>query len=199
MKKRSRFVVQTGPARAREWAPGSGRSVALGKHTWELLPPPEAVGEAWTWRRAGLLERTWSLASERGTHLVLHGESLLHRRWRAEAASGGWTLARGWVGGITVTDDHDAAVMRLHTGWLGRARIEPASGPDLAWRRHLLTGYTLETGEGLVLLTLARSPGFLTSDRRLTLSDAVRSREDLLPLLALTWLSALAARHAHGH
>ena len=89
--------------------------------------------------------------------------------------------------------------MRLHTGWLGRARIEPASGPDLAWRRHLFTGYTLETGEGLVLLSLARSPGFLSSDRRLTLSDAARSREDLLPLLALTWLAALAARHAHGH
>lgn len=199
MKHRSRFMVQAGPALRREDAPGSGRSLTLGKHAWELRSLPAGAGDAWTWKRVSLLERTWSLESERGTHLVLHGQSLLHRRWRAEAASGGWTLARGWVGGITVTDDRDAAVMRLQTGWLGRARIEPASGPDLAWRRHLLTGYTLETGEGSVLLTLRRSPGFLSSDRRLTLSDAARSREDLLPLLALTWLAALAARHAHGH
>jgi hypothetical protein len=192
MKARSQILVHGGPV---EGAPA--RRVTLGSREWELTRPANEAGAVWTWRRAGLFLPTWWLASERGTHLVLHEVDVLRRHWRAEAATGGWTLRRSWTRTTTLTDDGDATLFTFHGSWFGRERIEPASGPELVWRRDWFRGYVVESGEGHELLRLARAPGILSRTMLLTQSDAVRTREDLLPLLAIVWLVTLAARHPH--
>ena len=124
---------------------------------------------------------------------------MIGRSWRAEAASAGWTLQRSWVSRTVVTDDAGAVLLTYEPNWWGRGPIVPASGPDLKFRMRWTGGFALENRDGHELLTLKRAPGFFSRDHRLTLSDAARERDDLLPLLALTWLLALSARHAHAH
>lgn len=194
MSARSQILVRGSPVQA---APA--RHVTLGSREWELSRPANVAGQVWTWRRAGLFQRTWSLESERGTHLVLHEVDRLRRRWRAEAANAGWTLTRAWNRTTTLADDNDATLLTFHSGWLGRGRIESPSGPDLVWRRQWFRAHVLESSEGHELLAMARAPGFLNRATNVTFSDAIREREDLLPLLALAWLVTLSARHRHGH
>ena len=199
MKPRTYNSNPNGPVLPPGSAPAAVRTLTLGKRDWELVVPRGAWGGEWTWKRTSLLERTWSLASERGTYLVLCEPNVFSRRWRAEAASAGWTLARSWVSRTIVTDDDGAEILRYEPGAWGRGPIVPASGPELKLRRHWMGGFSLETRDAHELLKLERAPGFFNRDHRLTLSDAVRARADLLPLLALTWLLALSARHAHAH
>jgi hypothetical protein len=198
--KRNRFIVNpTGPVLPQGSAPGTLRTLTLGERYWELSTPARDWGGEWTWRRTSLLGRTWSLASEHGTHLLLCEASMFGRTWRAEASTAGWTLQRSWISRTVVTDDEGSVLLTYEPGAWGRGPIVPASGPELKQRRHWLGGFTLEDRDGHELLKLVRAPGFFSRDHRLTLSDAIRTREDLLPLLALTWLLALSARHAHAH
>jgi len=193
LRRPSRVVIQ--PASP----PGeSDRTVALGAHTWRLSPPTAAAGSVWTWRRAAPFARIWALDSPAGTHLVLHRLEPFSRTWRADGAAESWSLVRNWSGAITVRDERDAILLRLHLGWLGPRRIEPAAGPDLALHRRLLRGYALESSEGRLLLTFERAGGFFRSHCRVTLAESALARADLLPLLALAWASALAHR-AHAH
>ncbi len=199
MKPRTYAMNPNGPVLPPGSAPGAVRMLTLGKRDWELVVPGGDWGGEWTWKRTGLLERTWSLASERGTYLVLCEPNVFERRRRAEAASAGWTLTRSWVCRTIVSDDDGTELLRYEPGAWGRGPIVPASGPDLKFRWQWIGGFSLETRDGHELLLLKRAPGFLSRDHQLTLSDAVRVREDLLPLLALTWLLALSAGHSYAH
>ncbi len=194
MTKRPNIVVHTDPA-----ASMNTRAVELGRRPFELVPARNDWSGALSWKRAGLFDRTWTLEAAHGTLVVLYEANLLRRVWRAESASEGWTLTRSWRGTTTLTDDHDARLLQFRSGWLGRGRIEPASGPELEWRRDWFRGHVVDDLEGQRMVELVRSPGFLTRTTNVTLSDAVRERADLLPLLALTWLVTLSARHRHAH
>ena len=198
--KRRRFIVNPiAPVLPPGSAPGAVRMLTLGERDWELRVPAGGWGGEWTWKRTSLLGRTWSLSSEQGTHLVLCEASMLGRIWRAEAASEGWTLKRSWVSRTTLTDDTGAVLLTYAPGAWGRGPIVPASGAELKLRRHWIGSFSLENRDGHELLKVVRAPGFFNREHRLTLSDTIRSREDLLPLLALTWLLVLSARHAHAH
>ena len=199
MKPRSYNMNPNGPVLPPGSAPGAVRKLTLGKRDWELVVPGGEWGGEWTWKRTALLERTWSLIASGGTYLVLCGPDVFQRRWRAEAATAGWTLARSWVSRTIVTDDDGVEILRYEPGAWGRGPIVPASGPELKLRWHWTRGFSLESRDGHPLFSLARASGFFSRDHRLTLSDAVRAREDLLPLLALTWLMVLSARHSHAH
>ena len=193
MKKRGRIVVQAGPVVSRR--SGSEAAGRLEVHGSErrLLPLELAAGGELAWRQEGAFRQRWWLSSERGDHLMLRREDFLLRRWRAEAASGSWTLARGWSGFTGVSDASGSVVLRYHVGWFGKGRVEPASGPDLSWRMRWLAAFSLDTGEGHELLRLRRRRALLRTEAAVELSEAVRERADLVPLLALTWLVALAA------
>jgi hypothetical protein len=200
MKTRHTFIVNpNGPVLPQGSAPGTLRTLTLGERYWELSTPANDYGGEWTWKRTSLLGRTWSLASSNGTHLVLCEASMFGRTWRAEASTGGWTLKRSWVSRTIVTDDDGEVLLTYEPGTWGRGPIIPAGGAELKLRHHWLGGFSLENRDGHELLKLVRAPGFLNREHRLTLSDTIRSRDDLLPLLALTWLLVLSARHAHAH
>lgn len=199
MNRSTPVVNPNGPVLPRDSAPGTLRTLTLGERYWELSTPGRDWGGEWTWKRVSFFGRTWSLASESGTYLLLCEASMFGRTWRAEASTGGWTLQRSWVSRTVVTDDQGAVVLTFEPGAWGRGPIVPANGPELKFRRHWIGGFTLEDRDGQELLKLVRGPSFLRPDYRLTLSDAARSREDLLPLLALTWLLVLAARRKHAH
>jgi hypothetical protein len=198
--RRPTFTVNpNGPVLPPGSAPGTLRTLTLGERYWELSTLGGDWGGEWTWKRAGLLSRTWSLASDSGTHLLLCEASMFGRVWRAEASTGGWTLKRSWVSRTVVTDDDGAVLLTYEPGFWGRGPILPAHGPEMKLRHHWVGGYRLESRDGHELLKLARAPGFFNPDHRLTLSDSIRSRDDLLPLLALTWLLVLSARRRRVH
>jgi hypothetical protein len=199
MKRSTPIANPNGPVLPRDSAPGTLRTLTFGERYWELSTPGRDWGGEWTWRRTSFFGRTWSLASESGTHLLLCEVSMLGRLWRAEASTGGWTLKRSWVSRTVVTDDEGTELMRYEPSWWGRGPILPAGGAPLKFRRRWPAGYALESAEGHELLVLGRGPGFFRPSYRLTLSDAARSREDLLPLLALCWLLVISARRRHAH
>jgi hypothetical protein len=200
--RRHTFIVNpNGPVLPHGSAPGTLRTLTLGEHYWELSTPGGDWGGEWTWRRADFFGRTWSLASEHGTHLLLCQVGMLGRRWRVEASTAGWTLACSWTGRTVVTDDSGVVLFTYEPGFWLRGPIVPAGGPELAMklRWHWIGGFTLEDRDGHELFKLARGPGFFRPGYRLTLSDAVRSRADLLPLLALSYALVLRRRRRHGH
>jgi len=188
-----RIIISTGSP------PPGVRRVTAGGETWEVKPPERRWGDTWTWRPHGWVQRVWTLDAGGDTILVLHPMGVLHREWRAEAATGDWTLASSWNGNVTVTDARAAIVFTHRRTWLGRGHIETPTAEAFTFRRHWLLRFALETPEGYELLAIARAPGIFTREHVVTLSDAVRRRPDLLPLAALTWRLALAARRHHAH
>lgn len=190
---RHRVIVPAGPV-----APGV-RRVEAGGTSWDLRAPDLKWGDTWTWRPHGWVQRVWSLETAAGTILILHPLGRLHREWRAEAASGTWTLSSSWAGHVTVTDAGGAVRFTHHRGWLGRGRIETPEGEILTFWRHWLLRFALETTEGYELMSITRAPGIFTREHVVTLSDVIRKRNDLLPLVALAWRLALVARRSHAH
>jgi hypothetical protein len=200
--RRHTFIVNpNGPVLPQGSAPGTLRTLTLGERYWELSTPGGDWGGEWTWKPASLLGRTWSLASEHGTHLLLCQVGMFGRRWRAEASTGGWTLAGSWTGRTIVTDDDGTVLLTYEPGFWERGPIVPAGGPELAMklRWHWIGGFTLEDRDGHALLEFRRGPGFFRPGYRVTLSDAARGRADLLPLLALSYLLLLRRRYRHTH
>jgi len=97
-----------------------------------------------------------------------------------------------------VSADDGATLLTYEPGAWGRGPIVPADGPQLKFRHNWPNGFTLEDRDGYALVKIERM-GLFRPDHRVTLSDPVRTREDLLPLLALTWLLVLSVRRAHAH
>jgi hypothetical protein len=191
---RPRIIVNSAPIPR-----PSARRIELGKREWELVPPSTDWGGTLAWQRPSVFRRMWSLEAEHGTLAVLHEVNLLRRIWRAEAASGGWTLVRSWHRTTTLTDESDAQLLLFQSGWLGRGQIVPVSGPELSWRRDWFRGHVVTDSEGHELMRLARAPGLFHFTTNVTLAQEARERADLLPLLALAWLVTLSGRHRHYH
>jgi hypothetical protein len=84
-------------------------------------------------------------------------------------------------------------------GWFGRYRLELASGPTLQWHRKWIGDRALEDVEGHELLRLRRRFAFFRFQAEVSLADAVRRREDLPLLLAVTFFAWLSEPRGHAH
>ena len=141
--KRPRVIVHAPRA-------GSGpgvREVEAHGETHALSPLGDAVNGLLYWEQPHVFRRAWRLISERGEHMLLHGQGLTRRKLRAETPSVTWTLDRSWTGDVTLADLEGRELASIPRGWLWRRRLELPDGPTLAWRRHWNGDRTLEDVE----------------------------------------------------
>ncbi len=195
MKRRSGLVIHTQPAAER----GKARQVEVGSETRELRPFEPVRGEVLTWTQPHWNRNEYWLESSRGTHLLLHFPGvffLTPRDCPVESAADSWSIRMGWgIGTHTMPLSDAGGVERMrHTpGFLGRGQVTLADGGKLSWRR-TWSGFELRDTDDQVLVEQRRSFAWFRARATITLSDAARQRTDILPLLALTWLAALAQR-----
>jgi len=157
-----------------------------------------ALGEL-RWLQPAAFRREWQLVSDRGEHLLVRGHGLTGRRATVETPNATWELVRSWAGQVSLAATEGRPLARVVTGWLGGSRIEPAAGPALVWRRHWRGHRTLADEEGHELLGLRPLWAFLRWQCVVTLTDAGRQREDLVPLLAATFFDWLSQPRGHAH
>ncbi len=199
MKHRPRFVVHSGPIVPRSAEPGQRRLIEVAGETRELSSFRPAPGETLEWKQQRVLRGVWWLESGRGTHLMLHIPGSVFRTPRTcpvESATGSWTLGLGWGWGghrIPVRDTQGAEVMHHEQNLLGRGRVTLANGELLSWRRHW-SAFGLRDANDHELLVTRRTFAWFRLEGTVTLTDAARGRDDLMPLLALNWLAALESR-----
>jgi len=199
--KRPRVIVNAPRADA---APGV-REVEAHGEVHALLPlgvagAPGKVGSvALYWQQPRVFRREWRLVSERGMHLLLHGHGVTRRKVVAETPTATWSLTRSWGGNVMLADMEGRELASMAHGWFGRARLELPSGPALTWRWRWGGGHTLEDAEGHELLRMQRWFDLFRCQAAISLSDAIRSRKDLLELLAVTFFAWLSAPRGHAH
>jgi hypothetical protein len=167
--------------------------------THRLTPLTEKDLGPLYWQQPHAFRREWSLVSERGEHLLLHGNGISRRNLRAETPTATWTLTRSWGGHVAMTDAEGRELARMPHGWFGRSRLELPDGPALTWRWHWGRAYALEDEEGREWLRVQRRFAFLRFQGVVTLSEIVRRRQDRLELLAVTYFAWLSAPRGHGH
>ena len=192
--RRPRLIVNVPPVgapRAREM------DVRGEKHA--LTPLGDAVFGTLYWQQPHVLRREWRLVSERGEHLLLHGHGITRRKAIVETPQATWTLTRSWGGIVTLADQEGRELATLQRGWFGRGRLDLPSGPSVTWRWHWRGSHTLEDEEGRELLLLQRWFALFRRQAVVTLSDSVRSRKDLLELLAVTFFARISAPRGHGY
>jgi len=195
VRKRSRVIVN---APRPEAGPGMREVESHGEvHT--LSPLGERIPAELYWQQPQVLRREWTLVSERGEHALLHGQGFTRRHLSAETPNATWVLSRGWVGDVKLADAEGRELVAVPHGWLGKYRVELASGPTLIWRRHWGFHHTLEDQEGHELLRITRRFAFLRFQATVTLSEAARTRDDLLELLVVTFFAWLSAPRGHAH
>jgi len=199
--KRPRVIVHA----PRVDAPGE-REVEAHGEVHALLPlgnagAPDKVGSAALyWEQPRVFRREWRLVSERGEHLLLHGHGISRRNLAAETPTATWTLLRSFGGNVTAADPEGRELASVPHGWFGRCRFELPSGPTLNWRRRIWAGERiLEDVEGHELLRLRRRFAFLRFQADVSLAEAVRRRDDLLLLLAVTFFAWLSEPRGHAH
>lgn len=151
------------------------------------------------WEQPKVFRREWRLVSSRGEHVLLHGHGISRRKLQAEAPAATWTLDRSWTGDVTMADAEGRELARIPHGWFGKSRLELPSGLSLAWRRHWGGDHALEDDEGHELLRIRRRFAFFRFQGTVTLADAVRTRPDLLELLAVTFFAWLSEPRGHAH
>lgn len=186
-------------------APGA-REVEVHGEVHALLPlgdagAPIKVGTGMLcWQQPRVFQREWRLVSERGEHLLIHGHGITRRKLAAETPAATWTLTRSWGGSVTLADPEGRELASVPHGWFGRCRLELPSGPTLQWRRTNWGGSrVLEDVEGHELMRLRRRFAFLRFQADVSLSDAVRRRDDLPLLLAVTFFAWLSEPRGHAH
>lgn len=192
--KRPRVIVHAPRA-------GSGpgvREVEAHGETHALSPLGDAVNGLLYWEQPRVFRRAWRLISERGEHMLLHGQGLTRRKLRAETPSATWTLDRSWTGDVTLADLEGRELASIPRGWLWRRRLELPDGPTLAWRRHWNGDRTLEDVEAHELLRLRRWFAFFRFQGTVEVSDAARTRPDLPQLLAVTFFARLSEPRGHA-
>jgi hypothetical protein len=198
--RRPRVIVHVPPAAE----PGRARSVEVGEETLELLPFKPVPGEVLAWRQPRFMRAEYWLESSRGAHLLVRDPSPFFRKPRectVDAAAESWTVKMGWGLGwqpMPLRDRDGNELMRQQPGTFGRGHVALADGSRLAWRRNWTTRELRDPGDQL-LFEVKRSFAWLRSEAIVTLTDAARARADLLPLLGLTWLAVLDARHRRRH
>jgi hypothetical protein len=149
-----------------------------------------------------MFRHQWALVSERGEHILLHGEGMTRRKLTAETPTTTWALHRTMLGVVTLADAEGRVSMTIPHGWFGRSRVEFETGPALAWRRRWSWAYryyTLEDEEGHELLRLTREFAFFRFQVTVSVSDAARARADLAELLTVTFFAWLSRPRGHAH
>jgi len=193
--RRPRVIVQVPRAEL-----GRGvREVDLHGEVHALSPLGERVPAELYWQQPKVFRRQWTLVSERGEHLLLHGEGITRRQLTAETPTTTWVLHRTMLGVVTLADAEGRASVTIPHGWFGRSRVEFETGPTLVWRRHWAYTHTLEDEEGHELLRLVRRFAFFRFQATVSLSDAARTRPDLTELLAVTFFAWLSRPRGHAH
>jgi hypothetical protein len=192
---RPRVIVHAPRADA---GPGA-RQVEVHGETHSLVPLRDRESGTLYWQQPHAFRGEWSLVSERGEHLVLHGLRFARRKLAAETPAATWVLTRSWVGQVMLADAEGRELARIPRGWLGRWRLELPDGPTLVWRRHWRGDRTLEDQEGHEWLRLQRRFGLFRFEAVVTLSEPLRRRSDLLELLAVTFYAWLSAPRGHVH
>ena len=188
MSKQPRLIVHAPRANV---GPGA-REVEVHGETHALVPLGDAALGPLHWQQPRVFRRVWSLVSDRGEHLLLHGRGFTRRRLAAETPAATWVLTRSWG-----AEGRELASMQR--GWFGRRRLELPSGPTLAWRWRWGGGHVLEDAEGHELLRLQRRFTLFRCQATVSLSDDVRSRKDLLEVLAVTFFAWISAPRGHAH
>lgn len=193
--RKSRVIVHA----TRVDLPGA-REVEAHGETHALLPLGDAVHGGLYWQQPRVFQREWRLVSERGEHLLMHGHGISRRKLVAETPEATWTLTRSWTGNVVLADPEGRELASLPRGWFGRCRLELPSGPTLHWRRRRWVGERiLEDVEGHELLRLRRRFAFFRFQADVSLADAVRRRDDLPLLLAVTFFAWLSEPRGHAH
>jgi len=195
VRRRPRLIVHAPRADAVKGA----REVEVRGQVHALSPLGDAVHGELYWQQPEVFRRLWLLASDRGEHLLFHGEGISRRKLAAETPAATWSLDRSWTGGVTVTDADGHELARVPRGWFGRCRIELASGSSWAWRRHWNGDRTLEDDEGHELMRVRRRFAFLRFQATVALGDSLRTRPDLVELLVTTFFAWLSEPRGHGH
>jgi hypothetical protein len=184
--------------------PGA-REVEAHGETHALLPLRDAevagrlVSSTLHWQQPRVFQREWQLVSERGEHLLLHGDGISRRKLVAETPEATWVLTRSWGGSVTLADPEGRELASVPHGWFWRWRLELPSGPALRLRRRWGGDHLLEDEEGHELLRLRRRFSFLRFQAEVSLAEAVGRRNDLLQLLAVTFFAWLSKPRGHGH
>ena len=179
--------------------PGA-REVEAHGEAHALLPLGDAVHGTLSWEQPRVFQREWRLLSERGEHLLIHGHGISRRNMVAETPAATWTLRRSWGGNVTLADPEGRELASVPHGWFGRCRLELPSGPTLQWRRRVWAGErVLEDVEGHELLRLRRRFAFFRFQADVSLAEAVRRRDDLPLLLAVTFFAWLSEPRGHAH
>lgn len=169
-----------------------------------MKPFAEALDREWVWKRPRMWRRRYELLAEGERLAVLEARSPLGGTMWGETAGERWLvrhlgLLRGHVR-VAPESGGDAAA-EFHPRWFGAGQVTTRGGQVLRWRRADFWGRRWEmvdTG-GLARLTLERSPGFLSADARVRVSDAARSDPELEPLVLLGYyLLILMVRQAHA-
>ena len=204
MRRPSRFVIQSGPVLPRESEPDRTRTIEVDGETRELLPLPPTHGESLTWRQPHRFRAVYWLESERGAHLLLHipgSDIRTPRDCPVEAANGSWNLHLGWGfsrRSLTLRDAGGTELMHHEPGMFGRGHVVLPDGERLPLRR-TWSAMELHDRDGQLLVQLRRTRFFamFRAEASVAVLDSARRRDDLLPLLALTWLALLDSRRHH--
>jgi hypothetical protein len=175
------------------------RELEVHGETHALVPLGDAVHGELYWEQPRMFRREWRLVSERGEHLLLHGNGITRRKLTAETPTTSWALHRTMLGVVTLADAEGRVSVTIPHGWFGRWRVELESGPALAWRRRWNYNYTLADEEGHELLRLVRRFAFFRFQVTVSVSDAARTRADLTELLAVTFFACLSRPRGHAH
>lgn len=179
-------------------APGA-RQVEVHGVMHTLVPLTAKDPGPFYWQQPRVFRREWSLVSERGEHLLLHGHGFSRRSLVAETPEDTWTLRRSWGGCSTLADAQGQELARIQRGWFGRARLELPGGATFAWRWRWPGDHTLDDDEGREWLRLQRRFAFLRCQGLVTWSESMRSRKDRLELLAVTFFAWVSAPRGHAH
>ena len=192
--KRPRVIVNAAPVGA-----PAAREVQAHGATHALTPLGDAVNGALYWEQPRVFRREWRLVSDRGEHMLIHGHGITRRKLVAETEQATGMLTRSWGGSVTLADPEGRELASVPHGWFGRCRLELPSGPALQWRRMWLNDRLLEDFEGQELMRLRRLFAFFRFQAQVSLADAVRRREDLPLLLAVTFFAWLSEPRGHAH
>ena len=181
------------------------RTIEVGGESRELLPFEPVRGEVLTWTQPRFGRAVYWLESSRGTHLLLHIPGHWVRMPRdcpVESVNGSWSIHMGWAlfAHTMPLHDREGTELMRHVPGFFNGRVQFPDGAMLRWRRvwraHELRDAA--TPEAEPLITLSSAFAWFRDQATVTLSDAARSRADLLPLLALTWLAHIdSRRHRH--
>ena len=193
--KRPRMIVNVPRAGA---GPGAREFESHGE-LHALSPLGDRVPAVLEWQQPKAFRREWTLVSERGEHVLLHGEGWTRRQLTAETPTTSWALHRTMLGVVTLADPDGRVSITIPHGWFGRSRVEFETGPALLWRRHWMYTYTLEDEEGHELLRLERRFAFFRFQGTVSVSEAARTRADLTELLTVTFFAWLSRPRGHAH